>query len=494
MYVSVLEAIFAHAKKNSSKICLVDDTREITYGEYIKQALILASRLKELGIKRDSKVLVEASQSIDFLSVQLALQILGAIFVPVVANCSAQKIVDFTNKVSATLLILNKLTDQRNSVINRRAIILKELIESSKMKEPVDDIVFPKADDISEILFTTGTTGDEKGIVISFDNNIAIAENVISGVQMQEDNVEFILSPFNHSHGLRRYYANMVKGASVVMQSSVVFVKNVIEKIDKYHVNSMDLVPSALTAFLKLTQGALGNYKDSMRYIQLGSAPVLESDKEKLRALLPNTKLYNMYGSTESGVSCIYEFSNNTKINCIGKPAVNSTITVVDEQHKLILSSSRKPGYLACKSRANMLTYYGEENCAISDVMHDGVVYSNDVVYFDVDGDLILLGRKGSIINIGGHKVSPLTIESIAITYEDIVDCACIPITNEELGQVPKLFVQLRDPALKDYFDKEKFRTFLSLHLEHFMLPRSIEFIDHIPRTYKGSLQRNLLK
>ena len=126
--------------------------------------------------------------------------------------------------------------------------------------------------------------------------------------------------------------------------------------------------------------------------------------------------------------------------------------------------------------------------------MENGVVYSNDIVYFDDDGDLILLGRKGSIINIGGHKVSPLEIESVAITYDDVVDCACIPTVDDDLGQVPKLFVQLRNSDLDLTFDTEKLRKFLALRLDHFMMPRSIEVIDKIPRTYKGSLQRNLLK
>ena len=497
MYKSILEALFSHAKAHPTKLCLVDDFKDITYGDYVKQALKIATRLKELGIQSGSRVLVEASQSIDYLSVQVALQIIGAIFVPIVANCSAQKIDSFTKKISPVILVLNKITNDRKTVIERPVITINELIESSKNHVPLSEseVVFPKPHDVSEILFTTGTTGDEKGIVISFDNNVAIAENVINGLQMKEDNVEFILSPFNHSHGLRRYYANLLMGTTVVMQSSVVFVKNIIDKIDKYHVNSMDLVPSALTLFLKLTQDLLGNYKDTFRYIQLGSAPILESDKEMLRKLLPYTKLYNMYGSTESGVSCVYEFSSETKPNCIGRPAYNSAIIVVDDEHHEILSSEKNPGYLACKSRANMLAYYGLNPTSFVDVLKDGVVYSNDVVYFDTDGDLILLGRKGSIINIGGNKVSPLEIESVAITYENIVDCACIPVADRELGQVPKLFVQLNSSNnIKANFEEEKFRKFLSLHLDHFMMPRFIEIIDVIPRTYKGSLQRNLLK
>ncbi|HAH70415.1 MAG TPA: hypothetical protein DCL74_01320 [Succinivibrionaceae bacterium] len=93
---------------------------------------------------------------------------------------------------------------------------------------------------------------------------------------------------------------------------------------------------------------------------------------------------------------------------------------------------------------------------------------------------------------MGGHKVSPLEIESVAITYEGVNDCACIPVDDEELGQVPKLFVQLN--CKKEAFDEELLRKYLSCRLAHFMLPKFIAVIDKIPRTNKGSLKREVLK
>ncbi|HAH70414.1 MAG TPA: hypothetical protein DCL74_01315, partial [Succinivibrionaceae bacterium] len=380
MFTSIVQAIFAHAKKNPSKLCVVDDAKALTYDEYVKKALKIGNFLKLLGIKNGDKILVEASQSVDFLAVKLACHLIGAIFVPFIANCPAQKVISFIQKITPSLVLLNRMDDERQESITTSALTISSLIAKASCSECLTNFSFPEEHDVSEILFTTGSTGDEKGIMISFANNVAIAENVIHGVLMQEDNIEFILSPFNHSHGLRRYYANMLKGATVVMQNSVVYVKNVFDKIDKYHVNSMDMVPSALTLFLKLSQEHLSKYQDSMRYIQLGAAPILEGNKEKLRKLLPKTKLYNMYGSTESGVSCIYEFSSDTKANCIGKPAYNSTIFVVDDKRQEIKSNREQPGYLACKSKANMLSYYGTNTQSVTDVLQNGIVYSNDVV------------------------------------------------------------------------------------------------------------------
>ena len=129
-------------------------------------------------------------------------------------------------------------------------------------------------------------------------------------VEMKEDNVELIPSPLNHSHALRRYYGNMLCKASVVVSPGVMNLFGFFKLIEKYGVNSIDLVPTALSILLKLSKNKLGEYKDTLRYIELGAAPLMQADKDRLKALLPHTRLYNFYGSTESGCIAIYNFND----------------------------------------------------------------------------------------------------------------------------------------------------------------------------------------
>ena len=250
MCLSVLEAVFKHATDCPHKLCLVDDRRAISYSEYLDQILKGASYLLKLGVRSGDLVMVEASQTIDYLALQLSIQSLEAIFVPISSNLSIEKIESLIFKVKPNYVFTNST---KKDLAFRNVIELQQFTAQLPYYEVFHLTSFPKKNDVSEILFTTGTTGSEKGIVISFENNIAIAENVIAGTGMKDDNVELILSPFNHSHGLRRYYANMYKGASVVMQSSLVFVKNLFYKMDKYKVNSIDMVPSTLSVLLKMS-------------------------------------------------------------------------------------------------------------------------------------------------------------------------------------------------------------------------------------------------
>ncbi|MCQ2530390.1 MAG: acyl--CoA ligase [Lachnospiraceae bacterium] len=487
MMKSIVEAVFQNAEKTPDKLCLVDDTRTVTYREYADEIARMATVLETLGIKSGSRVVIEASQTISYLASELAVQLLKAVFVPLEKGCASEKIASMATRANASFILTN--ADVSLEVdIPRKTIA--EIAEATVTASKKNDIDFPEADTISEILFSTGTTGKEKGIVLTHGNDIALAENVAYSVNIQEDNVEMIPSPMNHSHGLRRYYANLWKGASVVLLGSIMDVRRFFHNMEDYGVNSLDLVPAALSVLLRLSKDNLAKYSEVIRYIQFGSAPLMKSDKDWIRRLLPNTNLYNFYGSTESGCICCYEFNHTEdKENCIGKPTYNAHIFMVDDEKKEISSDSTHTGLLASKGAMNMVGYLDDPE-ETEKVLKDGSIYSNDVAYFDEDGDVILLGRAGDVINIGGKKVSPEEIEDAAKKMPMIEDCACVPVSDEIKGHVPKLYVKV---AAGYEFQTAEIRDWLLEHLEPYKVPAYYEEIDAIPRTSNGKILRRKL-
>lgn len=486
MFESIVEAVFYYADKQSDKLCLIDDNNKVSYGEYRKVILQYARVFTELEIEAGDRVVVEACQTIEYLAIGLALQLIGAIFVPVEHNCAIEKIASFAERVEAKIVIMCNVKDDLCKYVTYKK--LSELCQKTNLHVTKK---LPTRTETCEILFSTGTTGKEKGIVITHGNNVALAENVIHGVEMEKDNVEMIPSPLNHSHGLRRYYANMYNGSTVILLGSVVNIKKFFDNIEAYGVNSMDLVPSALSVVLKLSKNNFFEYQDRLRYIQFGAAPMMEADKQKICELLPNTRLYNFYGSTESGCICIYNFNQKTdKKNCIGKPAYNAKIIIVDDERKEIISSQCNTGLLASFGKMNMQGYWNDE-AETKQVLEDGVVYSNDVAYFDEDGEIILIGRKGDVINVGGNKVTPEEIENVVKEMNGICDCGVIPVADKMKGSVPKLFVQM-DKDIE--FDAIAIRTFIASKVEPYKVPVYIEEIDLIPRSYNGKLLRKELQ
>ncbi len=310
---------------------------------------------------------------------------------------------------------------------------------------------------------------------------------------MKPDNVELIPMPTSHSPGLRRTYGNMVNGSSVVFVDGIMLLKKVFKMMDDYGVTSMDLSPSMLGIIFKLSGDRLGDYADVLDYIQLGSAPLSDKDKTHLSKILPNTRLYNFYGSTEAGCSCLMDFNEAAAGGkpraggCIGKPAVNAQFIVVDEDRKEIRSSIDNPGLLASKGKINMREYFNAPELT-REVMPDGdYIYTKDLGYIDEDGYIYMLGRKDDVINYGGVKISPEEIESMVIRSDMIADCACIPVDDPLTGQAPKLFIVLNSD---EEYDAKSFKIFLSEVLDANKQPKYIEIIDKIPRTFNGKIKR----
>ena len=137
-----------------------------------------------------------------------------------------------------------------------------------------------------------------------------------------------------------------------------------------------------------------------------------------------------------------------------------------------------------------MNEYYKEPELT-AETLRDGYIYSNDMGYVDADGDVILLGRRGDVINVGGNKVSPEEIEDAAKKLDGVADCGCIPVEDNAKGHVPKLFVQM---ASGREFDAKAIRSALAASLEPYKVPVYIVEIDKIPRSYNGKLLRKELK
>lgn len=491
MAKTIIEAIIEHSKANPNRICLADGKCSISYYELVSSIKKIGSYLYSKKIKSGDKVILQSSSTCQYMQILLALQFIKAVVVPIDATASDDSLKSIIKAVSPSLIILNS---NKNTGCDFCFCTVNDVCCSAMQCQPIDAFCFPCKYDICEILFTTGTTGTHKGIMMTFDNNVALSENVIHSTDMKDDNVELIFAPLNHSHGLRRLYANLYKGTTVVLHSNIAFVSDVFYKIEKYNVNSFDFVPSALSILLKLGLEKFATYANRIRYIQFGGASVKKNEIDLLKKYFPDTKLINMYGSTESGISIAHEYNNKgeDKVNCIGKPTFNSFIQIVDENYQPIQSSKDNPGFIATKSRANMKGYYSQDGDSISyDEYVNGTIYSNDLAYIDEDGDIILLGRKGVVINTGGYKIVPQEIEQIALEYEKINDCACIGIDDPTLGQAPVLFITLKNSV---NIDMTELHSFLKSRLESYKIPKYIKAIDSIPRSPKGSVLYASLK
>lgn len=483
MAESIVEILAEHAEQSPDKICVADLAGECTYAEMWEQVKKVAWELGAMEIKKGDCVMVECTQDAGFLICGMACELCGAVFVPVEHRVSEERAKNILQDTEAELFICSTRYELSVTMVS-----LKELLAKSRKDESAPaTFIFPRAEDTAEILYTTGTTGVSKGIEMTNGSNIALAENIKYGTEMKEDNVELIPLPLSHSHGLRCCYANILNGSSVVLIEGVLWVKQVFELIKKHKVTAMDVSPSAILFLEKLAEGKLSEISQQIDYIQVGTEALQEHVKEMLMSYFPAARLYNFYGSTESGRSCVLDFNRDKKkAGCIGRPARNAVFMVTDEKRQPIESSEQNMGLLASAGAMNMKGYWRQPELT-SQVMQDGYVFTNDLGYIDEDGYVYTLGRRDDVINCNGIKISPDEIEESVGKYEKVIDCACVPKEDMISGQVPKLFVVVQD---KQDFHKKELFDFLRKYIDGNKMPREIEIIDEIPRTYNGKIQR----
>ncbi len=481
MFESIVEIVAEHAVKNPKRLCIVDTQGEYTYKKVWELTRIIAEEFQKLQLKERDCVMAECTQDARFLICKLACELKKIIFVPIERRASEERIKDILKDTEAKLFICLSEYD-----IPAKTISIESLpwLQEEAAKAFCS---FPKAEDTAEILYTTGTTGKSKGIEITNKNNIALAENVKYGTQMKENNVEFLPLPLSHSHGLRCFYANVLNGSTIVLMEGVSRIKNVFDMIENYKVTAMDLSPSAILIMARLAKEKFYEINAQIDYIQVGTTAVQEDVKALLVKFFPASRLYNFYGSTESGRSSILDFSKDReKICCIGKPTKNAEFIVTDEERNPIHSSKSNMGLLASTGPMNMKGYWKQDELT-KQTMQGGYIYTNDIGYIDEEGYIYVLGRRDDVIDCRGIKIAPEEIEVSARKYDGILDCACVPKKDAVSGQVPVLYVVVQD---KRKFQKNKLIRFLGQYIDKNKVPKEVKIIDEIPRTYNGKIHR----
>lgn len=487
-YTSMLGALLDHATKTPDKVFLIEKDKEYSYKRCVCIAYGYSQFLKTMGVKAGDCVVVKTTQSVATVMCDMALQMLHAIYVPLEKAIAADRANFIIGKTGANLFISDKELD-----VNAKYLNLKEIYNYEVAPEELPSVIEePAADAIGEILFTTGTTGTSKGVSMSNNATVRTAENVAVAIGICEDDVEIVPVPINHAFGLRRMYANLLVGSSCIIMDGIVFIATLWKNIEKYHATGIALVPASLAVIFKLSGDRIADYQNQIRYIQIGSAVLPLADKQKLCALLPNTRLYDFYGCSEAGCVCTADYNlYKDKQKSLGKPACNANFRLICEDGSIVpYPTPNVTGLLSYGGSMNMTGYWKEPELT-KEALVDGFINTKDLAYFDEDGFIFMLGRQDDVINCAGSKIAPTEIEEVAMMCPLVADCAVIGIPDAMAGEVPKMFVV---PAEGTDFDEVAINNYILNKLEAYKAPRVIVSIDAIPRTYNGKILRRELK
>ncbi len=328
----------------------------------------------------------------------------------------------------------------------------------------------------ADVLFTTGTTGHSKGVVISHQAIVADAENLVEAQGYESDVTFIICGPLNHIGSLSKIYPTVMVGGTIHITAGMKRIDDFFRAAETAQgMVATFLVPASIRMLLAFGEQRLAELAEKVAFVETGAAPISVADMQRLCAVLPKSRLFNTYASTETGIIATYDYNAGGCIaGCLGKPMRNSSITITAD------------GYVACKG-LTLMTGYLDDKEQTAQVLHSGMLITSDIGHFDAEGRLILEGRSGDVINVGGYKVVPTEVEDVAMALPQIDDCLCVSASHPVLGTVLKLLVVTKCGVK---LDKRAVALALKASLESYKVPVFYEQVEDIRRTFNGKPDR----
>ena len=346
-----------------------------------------------------------------------------------------------------------------------------------------------EATDAAAIIYTSGTTGDPKGVVLSHENlarNVAAIQDYLA---IRSDDRVMCVLPFYYSYGNSVLHTHVTRGATLVLENSLMYPHRLLDQMQRWEVSSFYGVPS--TYYLLLARTQLESFDLSrLRYCAQAGGPMNEAKIAKWLEFLPDTRFIVMYGQTEASarLSWLPPGRMKDKPGSVGIAIPGVELGIKDEMGRALPPGTQ--GEVCARGDSIMQGYWRNER-ATAEVLRDGWLHTGDLGYQDEEGFLFLVGRNREMIKTGAHRVSPREIEEVIAGIEGVTEVAVIGIEDDIMGQVVKACV-IAGPA-GDGLRKQIHRR-CRQRLALYKVPKEIAFYEDFPRTASGKIKKHLIE
>lgn len=475
----LLQAIYNHSERTPEKTALYSTAGiPVTYRHLWQRIRAAGAFLKNTGVCKGDRIMLSAQKEVEFIYLYFGSHLCGAVNVVVDAKNNREHL-DYIAAVVRPSMVLGMALEGYDSVA----------FNDIEFDTEDSDYTLAEYDenDAADIMFTSGTTGRPKGVVLSHYNIYSSASNINAFIGNTQDDIELLGLPLCHSFGLGRLRCNMITGATIVLHNGFANIKSVFTAFESYGITGFGMVP-AVWAYIKRFSGTrIGKYASQFRYIEIGSSGMPLEDKSDLSKLFPSTRICMHYGLTEASRAVFMEFHENADdLSTIGKrvsPQVDIKIFKENEAEARI----DEEGEICVNGNMVMKSYYLPEDNV--DAFVNGYFRTGDWGRKSANGNIYLIARKKELINVGGKKVSPVEIEE-ALGKAGVGESMCVAIPDPQgiLGEVPKALL------VKTTFSKDiqSIKNELAHLLEPHKMPKVYEIVDSIPKTASGKKKRTI--
>ena len=505
-----------NAERFPNKVALKFQNELLTYGEIDARANQLAHALLSAGMNKGDRVSIFLDNSPETVISLYGVLKAGGVFSTLSATLKSKKLEYILDNSDASFLISHWQKADTVSTASAHISSLKKVIMCGKSPDNGTSIPLDAAAvewdtfiahmpftppenkcidiDLANIVYTSGSTGNPKGVMMTHLNMSSAATSIIQYLENRDSDIVLDVLPLSFDYGLYQVIMAFMFGGTIVLEKSFAYPYVVIDKIIKEKVTGFPIVPTILAILLQLKN--LDKYDFThLRYITNTGAALPVHHIKQLRELFPHVKIYSMYGLTEcKRVSYLPPEDIDKRPASVGKGMPNEEVYIVNDK-----GEKAGPGIVGelVVRGSNVMRGYWKSPDDTDRVLKEGlypgekVLYTGDLFRMDEEGYLYFVARKDDLIKTRGERVSPREVENVLYEIKGVTEAAVIGVPDEILGSAIKAFIVLNSD---DNLQEKDIIKYCQDNLESFMVPKYVVFVDAFAKTSSGKIDKKVLK
>lgn len=504
---SMADIVRVHGTERAQKNCLIQGDREVSWGEMYERAQRVANGFAALGVGSQDRVAFLDKNGVQHFDVFFGAALLNAVCVDVNWRLAAPEVEYIVNNSEAKVLVVGPdfvpILDAIESTLTTVKTILvigghpkHEDFESWVSRQSLGDPNVASADDdVAFQLYSSGTTGRPKGVMLTNHNFFALLPLAKDMWELSDDTVNLIAMPLFHIGGGGWAMAGMYEGCSSVILRDL-DPAYLIQLIGERRITHGFLVPAALQFMLMMPGAETADYS-SLKVIVYGASPISEEVLARSVEVF-KCKFWQTYGLTETTGAIINlppsdhdpKGPNRHRLRSCGVPGPGVELRIVDTD-TMTDCPQGQVGEIWIRSPQVMKGYWKMPEETAKSIDADGWFRTGDAGYVDADGYVYIHDRVKDMIVSGGENVYPAEVENVLMSHPGIADVAVIGVPDEKWGETPKAIV-VRAAGVE--VTEQEIIDFARERLAKFKCPTSVDWIDALPRNPSGKILKKDLR
>jgi long-chain acyl-CoA synthetase len=478
--------------RDLSKIAIIEldakgQAREVTYSALDAVSNGVARAIEQRGFARGDRIAILSANCTEYLAACFGIMRSGLIAVPINYRFPT-KLIDFVLRDAGAKLLLCDRERRGDCPPDIQTVCFGDagINGFDKFLNPGSFTeIIPTANDPAMFLYTSGSTGVPKGVVLSHQSHIWVVETRLAERDISRQRY-LIAAPLYHMNALALAQLAIAGYSTIVLLPSFT-AQSYIEAISHYRCTWLTAVPPMIAMMLRNVEQLAATDLSSVEFVRMGSAPVSQSLMSSLKRTLPQAAITNAYGTTEAGPVVFGPHPDGLPV-----PEMSVGFPHPKVQIRLVAGDERnaKEGVLEIKCPAVMLGYHNRPDVP-TPITPEGFYVTGDVFRRDENGFHYFVGRSDDMFNCGGENIYPGDVERMLERHADVSQAVVVPVDDEVKGQKPVAFI-IPKPGL--HLSEDDIKEFAMTNGPAYQHPRFVWFVDKLPLSSTNKIDRTALR